>query len=277
MLVRTFIVAACLAMATQAAAQGMEQLSFSADLKSIRIHATPGEIVNRDFRLTTTAGARKAYFEARAEDWWPSEDGKKSYFREPGTLERSCGRWMALNPVEAEVDPGETLAVKISLAIPDDVEPGGHWCVMTVNELPDPVQQAPGVAVNFLASISVGIFVYVDPVDRAAKILDVKVGTNEAAIRIENEGNTPLGVEGRIEFIPAGQSSPSATTQIARRTIVLEPVRIALMTSALPAPSELPSGRYLVRVILDIGIDSYIGVQKELVIDRGTEIAESLP
>jgi hypothetical protein len=93
MLVRTFIVAACLATTTQAAAQGMEQLSFSADLKSIRIHATPGEVVNRDFRLTTTAGARKAYFEARAEDWWPSEDVVTG----TGDGERSCeGGWRSI-------------------------------------------------------------------------------------------------------------------------------------------------------------------------------------
>jgi hypothetical protein len=264
-------------MATHAAAGGVKQLSFSADLKSIRVYATPGEIVNRNFQLTTTPNARKAYFEAIAEDWWPSEDGKKSYFREPGSLERSCGRWMALNPVEAEVDPGQSLSVKISLAIPDDVQPGGHWCVLTVNELPDPAQNAQGVAVSFLASVSVGIFVYVEPVARAASILDVNVGPNEVGIRVENDGNTPLGVEGRIEFIAAGQSRPMVAIQVARRTIVLEPVRVALITSELPTRTELPSGRYLVRVILDIGLDSYIGVQKELVIDRGTEIAEARP
>jgi hypothetical protein len=72
---------------------------------------------------------------------------------------------------------------------------------MTV-ALPD-VQQAPGVAVNFLASISVGIRRGPEPRGRAAKILDVRLERTKPPFS-ENGGNT-RSVEGRIEFIPAGR------------------------------------------------------------------------
>ena len=56
--------------------------------------------------------------------------------------------------------------------------------------------------------------------------------------------------------------------QINRRTVVPEPVRTVLLSSQLPENNVLPSGRYLVRVILDIGLDSFIGVEKVLEVSR---------
>jgi hypothetical protein len=70
-------------------------------------------------------------------------------------------------------------------------------------------------------------------------------------------------------------AEPIATMVIPRRTIVPEPVSSAILSASLPAAAVLPSGRYLVRFILDIGVDHYIGVQKELEILRETPIARA--
>lgn len=254
----------------QAAANSLKGLQFSMDLTPIRVYARPGELINRNFQLTLAKDAKKTYFGAKTEDWWPSSDGKQSFYRKHGTLQRSCGSWVTLNPVETSVEPGGTLNVKVSIAVPHDVKPGGSWCVLTVDETLDPTAQMEGVAVKFLASVSVGIFVYVEPVKREARISGVKVLPDDVRVRISNEGNCPLGVEGRVEFLRAVDEKPVALAKIPRRTLVTEPVRSFELVAGLPDVSDLPSGKYLVRVILDIGLDAYIGVQKEIVIRRET-------
>lgn len=257
-----------LAWSSLSAADPLSGLRFAATLDSIRIYAGPGDVVVRSFRLTTEKDQRRAFFRARTEDWWPSEDGRQSFYRKAGTLKQSCAPWVALNPVEAIIEPGETLDLKISVSIPQSPDSGGYWCVLTVDEILDPTVQTDGITMRFLASVSVGIFVYIEPVERAAQITNVSILPDRAEVRLTNQGNSPLGVEGRIEFRRPGEEKPAAVVQINRRTVVPEPVRTVLLSSQLPENNVLPSGRYLVRVILDIGLDSYIGVEKVLEVSR---------
>jgi hypothetical protein len=272
MLLRSVITTLCvIAISNRASA-----LKFTASMTPIRVEARPGQVINRGFRLTLDKDEKRTQFKVRAEDWWRSEDGKQSFYREAGTLSRSCGSWVKLNPRETAVPGGGTLDVQISIAVPSDVKPGGYWCALTVDETPDPLQVQPDtVGVRVLASLSVGIFVYVTPVERAAKILDLAVESGEVQLKIRNEGNCPLSVEGRCEFIPVGESKPKHTIPIARATILTEPANSMRLYAKLPTPGSLPTGRYLVRAILDIGISHYIGVQREMQITN--EIAPSPP
>lgn len=260
----TLSLAACAALAAAEASA----LRFSATLDSIKVEAAPGQTVNRGFHLTLAPDERRARFRARIEDFWQSEDGKQSFYRPPGTIERSCGRWVTLNPVEQAVDPGETLDLRLSVAVPPAAGPGGYWCALTVDQVADPLAASSGVAVQFLASISVGIFVYLPPVERAVKILEVELGGGEARVRLENEGNAPVAAEGRLQFLRPGSTEAVAEVAFPRTTLLLEPTARRWMAVELPAAAELPAGRYLVRTIIDIGLDHYIGVQREMEILR---------
>jgi hypothetical protein len=250
-------------------------LSFQATLDSIRINARPGQIVTRQFRLTLDQNQRPTHFKARVEDWWRSEDGKQSFYDEPGTLRRSCGKWVSLNPVESIVRPGEMLIIRISVALPGELQGGGFWCALTVDQLPDPMETAEEtVGVRFVASVSTGIFVYVEPVERRASILRLDVDAEEAQLKVRNDGNAPLAIEGRLEFLQPGASAPMATSTVVRRTLLIEPSRDGILTSTLPPPAALPSGRYRVRAILDFGADHYIGAEREMQIVRDANANE---
>jgi hypothetical protein len=253
-----------------AAARPAEAVTFTATLNAIRISAQPGQVVTRPFELTLHADQPRTVFTARAEDWWRSEDNTQSFYAPPGRLRRSCGSWVSVNPMEAAVDPGGTLKVRITVAVPTEVENGGYWCALTVDEAPDPAASDAGVAVRFLASVSVGIFVYIDPVERAGEIGDVAISHDHAAITVHNNGNTPLTVEGRVEFVLAAsaEAAPVATAAVPRATVLTEPARTSVLRTALPDVEQLPPGRYLVRAILDIGLDHYIGLEREIDIRR---------
>jgi hypothetical protein len=140
--------------------------------------------------------------------------------------------------------------------------------VLTVDELLDPLAVQEGVGARFLASVSVGVFVYVGELNRAAEILSVEVNGEAAVVKLRNDGNTPLAIEGRFEFVKPGATAPTAVINLARNTLLTEPILTGLFSAALPDASVLPSGRYMVRAIVDYGVDHYIGSQRELDITR---------
>jgi hypothetical protein len=243
-------------------------LRFTATLNSIKVEARPGQTLHRHFGLTLPADERRTQFRARIEDFWQSEDGQESFYRPIGSVPRSCGPWVTLNPLESSVDPGDTLDVRLSIAIPATQSPGGYWCVLTVDQVADPRAAPAGVGVQFLASVSVGLFVYLPPVETAARIEGVELTATSASLRLLNDGNAPLAAEGRFEFLRPGEDTPVATVPLPRTTVFLFPVSRRRITVALPDPSRLPSGHYLVRAILDVGLDHYLGVQREVELHR---------
>ena len=248
-------------------------VTFTATLGSIRITARPGQVMTREFRLTLDADQPKTRFKSHMQDWWRNEDGTQSFYRDPGTLAHSCGRWVTLNPVEVEVQPGGTLITRLTVSVSPETQPGGYWCVLTVDELPDPLAVQEGVGVRFLASVSVGVFVNVGDIQRAAEIIGVDVVGDAAIVKIRNDGNAPLAIEGRFEFVKPGESEPTAVINLARNTLLTEPIVTGLFSASLPARSALPSGRYIVRAIVDYGVDHYIGTQREMHINREAPIA----
>ena len=248
-------------------------VTFTATLGSIRIAAKPGQVMTREFRLTLDADQPKTRFKSHMQDWWRNEDGTQSFYRDPGTLTQSCGRWVTLNPVEVEVQPGGTLITRLTVSVSPEAQPGGYWCVLTVDELPDPLAVQEGVGVRFLASISIGVFVNVGDIQRAAEIIGVDVVGDAAVVKIRNDGNAPLAIEGRFEFVKPGESEPTAVINLARNTLLTEPIVTGLFSASLPARSALPSGRYIVRAIVDYGVDHYIGTQREMQINRDAPIA----
>jgi hypothetical protein len=245
-------------------------LSFSATMDSIKVNARPDQVITRQFRLTLDANQPVTHFAAHVEDWWRSEDGKQSFYAAPGTLAHSCAKWVALNPVESAVDPGGTLVVRITATVPRELAGGGYWCALTVDEVPNPLAGSPGVGVRFVASVSTGIFIYVDPVNRAATIQDLRIQADEVLVRVRNDGNSPLGIEGHIEFYAPGAKAPAASVDLPRSTLLTEPSVEGLFGVALPPAATLPAGHYVVRAILDFGADHYIGAEREVDLLRGS-------
>ncbi|HUR34872.1 MAG TPA: hypothetical protein VM032_13815 [Vicinamibacterales bacterium] len=268
MMFRRLLIAAATLLATTPAAAVADGLSFNATLGSIRLEGKPGDVFTRQFQLTLGPDQPRASFKAHFEDWWRSEDGRQSIYAAPGTLRRSCATWTTVNPVESTVAASETLVVRFTVAIPTEVAPGGFWCALTLDQLPDPVSAPAGVGVQFVASVSTAVFIDVGPIDRDAIVTALSVEGEHVSIRVRNTGNTPVPVEGRVEFIQPGTSAPRAVLSIPRGTLLTEPSREAAFGGPLPSAEALPSGRYTVRALLDIETDHYLGAEQEVVLVR---------
>jgi hypothetical protein len=247
----------------------VEAVTFNASFAPIRMAAKPGQVLTTTYRLGLDAGAPRTTFKVEIQDWWRSEDGRQSFYAPAGSLSRSCGRWVSVNPMESAVSGGEALQIRLTVAVPPAIGPGGYWCALSIDEMPDPLAVTPdGVGVRFLASVSTGVYVYIDPVERGADVAAIEVTGLTATARIENTGNTPTAVEGRFEFLAVNAPTPTVVFALPRHMLLTEPVRTAAFSVPLPPPSQLPSGRYTVRLILDVGLDHYIGMQRTLDILR---------
>ena len=248
-----------------------EAVTFNAAFAPIRISAKPGQVLTTSYRLGLDEADPRTHFKVDVQDWWRSEDGRQSFYAPAGSISRSCGHWVSANPMEATVAGGESLNIRLTVSVPQDVQPGGYWCALSVDEMPDPLAVMPeGVGVKFLASVSTGVYVYIDPVERGADVLAIDVDGSLATARIENTGNTPTAVEGRFEFVRPGETTPVAVVTLPRNMLLTEPVRTAAFSVPLPDVATLPSGRYTVRLILDIGLDHYIGLQRSVDLVRDT-------
>lgn len=267
----TRVLCALLMLTLSATASGQQpagRLSFSATLESIKVNVQPEDVVTRQFRLTLDPGQPTTRFRAKVEDWWRSEDGSQSHYAPPGTLSRSCANWVSINPVDSVVRASETLVIRLTANVPAEVTDGGYWCVLTVDEVPDPEANEPGVGVKFLASVSTGIFLYLGDIDRAASILDLRVTGNRAQLTVRNDGNAPIGIEGQLEFLAAGAETATAAMPIPRTTVLTEPVTRSIISASLPPSSVLPPGRYRLRAVLDFGADHLIGAEREVEVTR---------
>ncbi len=248
-----------------------EAVTFNASFAPIRISAKPGQVLTTSYRLGLDEADPRTHFKVDVQDWWRSEDGRQSFYAPAGSISRSCGHWVSANPMEATVAGGEALNIRLTVSVPQDVQPGGYWCALSVDEMPDPLAVMPdGVGVKFLASVSTGVYVYIDPVERGADVLAIDVDDSRATARIENTGNTPTAVEGRFEFVRPGETTPVAVVALPRNMLLTEPVRTAAFSVPLPDVATLPSGPYTVRLILDIGLDHYIGLQRSVDLVRDT-------
>jgi hypothetical protein len=257
------VVVQLLALALAPAARA---IGFTSSFESIKIKARPGEVMTRSYHLHLKPGQPKVRFHSHVEDWWQSEDGKQSFYSEPGTLAHSCGNWIALDPVETDVQPGATLTVRVTASVPATAGPGGYWCVLTVDEIPDPLAARQGVNLRFVTSVSTGIFIDLAPVVRDVRISAVALSARQARITLRNAGNAPAAVEGRVELFHPGEPTPVVTAPLERTTVLTEPVATRVLNVKLPDLARLPAGRYLLQVVLDLGLDHDTGIQKELVI-----------
>jgi len=236
---------------------------------NISVRAKPGQIINRTFNLTLSGKSAATRYKARIEDWWRSADNSSTFYAAPGTLGRSCGNWCSVNPIEAEVKPGEKLTVRVSLRVPDDAQPGGYWAALTLDEVPDPTAPKPaGVGMILRGSVAMGIFVEVPDAKRSARLTAIKVVGDRVSVTVCNDGNMPLRINPTFEFYRPGEEKAAAKVELPGEPLLPEPNSTCEFGGRLPPPTELPSGKYRIRVIVDAGLDYLMGAEKTLDITR---------
>ena len=73
--------------------------------------------------------------------------------------DRSAAAWLSASPAEVRLDPGGAQAIVVDVAVPDEIETGGHYARVTITtEAPETGGNAAAIA----GQVSVGVLVTVE-------------------------------------------------------------------------------------------------------------------
>jgi P pilus assembly chaperone PapD len=143
-----------------------------------------------------------------AMDFSIDEESNFSFY-EPGHQSYSCASWLTLDVAELDLNPGETREVKVAVAVPDEVEPGGHYAALFFETAP--VEAPPGVSVTIAGRIPSLFYLTIPGITEADVFSDAEIvslllpgwlekGPVEAGVVVRNTGNIHLTIAAKAYF-----------------------------------------------------------------------------
>jgi hypothetical protein len=136
-------------------------------------------------------------------------------FSEPGHESYSASKWLSLEETELEIAPGESRGIEVSISVPTEVEPGGHYAALFFEAVPLSNQTAISVSTRIPS-----LFYFTVPgvteadISANADIVSLMMpnvsgkGPVKMGVVVRNSGNVHLTVAARARFTSSwGNSS----------------------------------------------------------------------
>lgn len=153
-------------------------------------------------------GDNLARIRAYAMDFSIDEESNFAFY-EPGHESYSCARWLTLDEAEFDLNPGATKEVKVTVAVPDEVEPGGHYAALFFETAL--LEAPPGVSVTITGRIPSLFYLTIPGITEAdvfsyAEIVSLilpgwlEKGPVEAGVVVRNTGNVHLTIAAKAYF-----------------------------------------------------------------------------
>lgn len=247
------VLAALLGFALPANAFGVTPLYTEIDV-------LPGQSYTGTIHVESGAGdeAGRIYLS----DWRRLSNGDHQD-HEPGTLPRSCGKWLVLSPTQFDLSANESLDIRYSFTVPEDAS-GSYWTYVMVEGRPRPMPPQPGDKKGLMVNATARFgFRLVISVSKGRNVLGrinrVEVapapgdgrqdGTGlQAGILFENSGNTFINARCYLEI-------RGLDGEVVNRSGVHE--FYAFPESEwwvrLPVDPKIPAGEYLALAVVDYG------------------------
>ncbi len=167
----------------------------------------------------------------------------------------SCRSWLAVNPMEADVEPQSQLSARYTMRVPDGVNEGSHHCAIGFVSVPSG-DSAQGIGVRTAIRVVSTFYPIIGQSQVAGKIAQLILEPLKAGNRtdwrgivvMENLGLMLYRPRGRVDVIDAG-GAVLETLQLASFPVLPQRQQRFL----LPLKHELAAGRYTLRAHIDLG------------------------
>jgi len=197
-------------------------------------------------------------------DFWIEPDGREA-FLDPGTVSRSCSKWLAVSPEEFELAPDESKAVRFEINVPPE-KLGSYWGMIFVEQTNKPTiktAQKGQQQFNILSYQRVGVRVYEDtpgskPGEGKISYVTVGEGMKDEFLRVdlkmENNGDVLLKCKGSVDIKDdKGETVESLTVSEFNCYPMSSRIVSATMKDKL-----LKAGHYSALAVIDYGADFLI-------------------
>lgn len=215
----------------------------------------------------TNVGLTTEHVRITYTDWWVDAE-QRHHFVEPATLERSVYPYLVVSPVQFTLDPGESEAVRVSVALPANQD-GLLWGMLFVESEPETSAQEAGTF-GLRVRTRFGVKVYATAAgteNRAGRVTRIAAQSTEAgtyfSVDFDNLGNSKVVPSGWFELRDV-QGGTLWRKEFAGREVLPE-ARVTL-TIPYDGPALAP-GRYVLLGIIDYGVGRLVGGQAVLTVE----------
>lgn len=117
------------------AAEGAESYSVTVSPVRLDLSAAPGASVEATIVVSNSSGSAIT-LSAETVDFVSDDQSGKPTFVPTGASEWSMSPWVKTAPASFSLEPGEDATVTVTIAVPEDGEPGGHYAAVLFSSKP---------------------------------------------------------------------------------------------------------------------------------------------
>lgn len=234
--------------------------AFSITPLNTDIDALPGESYSGTIHVEGGGGEESGH--AYISDWkrLPNGDHKDN---EPGTLPRSCGKWLALSPTQFEFSANEDLEIRYSFNVPADAT-GSYWTYVMVESKPRLMPPNPGEKTGLMVNaVSRFAFRLVINVSKGRNVLG-KINRVEVVPEPVGGQKDGAGLQAGILFENTGNTFINARCYLETRNFDGEVINQSAIHEFYSFPESewwvrfpidpgIPPGEYMALVVVDYG------------------------
>jgi P pilus assembly chaperone PapD len=201
-------------------------------------------------------------------DWLRDSVGGHEYLA-PGTLSRSCSRWISVDPAFVELEPGKTAKVQVRMQLPDSAAAAEEmkWSMLFVETVDE--QKSFGVSkmeTMVKNLLRVGVHIYQTPPGINQKATSITGFAADPAqprtylLSCRNTGKTMLGCKSYLELTSLQDQKK---TRIDARELPMFPDQMRVISFRIP--DSLPKGKYSMLGVIDAGDDVPLEVAEKTI------------
>lgn len=174
---------------------------------------------------------------------WDKDESNRVRDLPPAAL--GLERWTVVSPLDFELAPGKSQAVRFSLRPAVELPPGEHRLMLYFNEeTPIPAGQA-ATTLNVRFRIGAAIYVHAGAVERRGEIHSVTAAPGALVFDLTTTGNATTRLVGQYVVYPAHAFPGNGKVPRVERVAAADAQRPAgaVAVGALPGTSVLPQAR----------------------------------
>ncbi|MCA9752232.1 MAG: hypothetical protein KC591_08590 [Gemmatimonadetes bacterium] len=186
--------------------------------------------------------------------------------------------WIVFSPGEAEIRPGETLTMRVSIVVPEDASRGEYRAALIAQPRLPYREQRPGTRrLDLLCRLASIVYVKVPPLADSVELDGLRIARTESAFRVVprllNGGETTVRVFDSFEILPLDGDPVWSCRRDSEESGVVLPGRSREFAENLPC--DLPAGTYSLLYRADVGAEHPVleGETSFVVSPEGTIVA----
>ena len=172
---------------------------------SVELTVGHGETATKTINIQNL-GSEPIMLQAYVMDFSKNRNGD-FVFSEPGHESYSASRWLSVNSFDLELAPAQSQEVKVTVSVPAQVEPGGHYAALFFETIPPSSEGSVSISTR----IPTLFYITVPGVTEAEVFSNAEIaslllpgiaggGSLEAGVVVHNSGNVHLTVAAKAYF-----------------------------------------------------------------------------